>query len=285
MVAVARWGGGGPGGTGRPSDGRSMRVTLRGRQVRLPPRASGSDDDEHRSQRETAARPRGRLLRSSRPAERRATAPVSDRYDVALFRAPAERRSCSLLSRKRVRPLLVHHEIRRHHGGGHEPCRVLSEYSLGGITIGGGAANVDPLPMFIAMDPPRHDIQRKAVTPVVSPANLEILGPVIRERAGKILDLLPIGEPFDWVDKVSIELTTDACDPVRFSVRGATQLTPSDVVTAIPGHGIVDTFEQKMNELLGSRPASRGCGTKRSMRRSRRAISFRCSRTTRRRAR
>ncbi|HUN69704.1 MAG TPA: hypothetical protein VMU46_12950, partial [Burkholderiales bacterium] len=58
-----------------------------------------------------------------------------------------------------------------------------SEYTLGGITIGGGAANQDPLPMFIAMDPPKHDIQRKVVTPVVSPANLQYLAPIIRERA------------------------------------------------------------------------------------------------------
>ena len=62
--------------------------------------------------------------------------------------------------------------------------------------------------MFIAMDPPKHDAQRKVVTPVVSPANLEHLEPIIRERAGKILDSLPRGEDFDWVDKVSIELTT-----------------------------------------------------------------------------
>ncbi len=63
-------------------------------------------------------------------------------------------------------------------------------------------------PMFIAMDPPKHDAQRKVVTPVVSPANLEHLAPIIRERAGKILDSLPRGETFDWVDTVSIELTT-----------------------------------------------------------------------------
>ena len=63
-------------------------------------------------------------------------------------------------------------------------------------------------PMFIAMDPPKHDAQRKVVTPAVSPMNLEHLAPIIRERAGKILDSLPRGETFDWVDKVSIELTT-----------------------------------------------------------------------------
>jgi cytochrome P450 len=64
------------------------------------------------------------------------------------------------------------------------------------------------LPMFIAMDPPKHDAQRKVVTPAVSPMNLELLAPIIRERAGKILDSLPRGEEFDWVDTVSIELTT-----------------------------------------------------------------------------
>ncbi len=64
------------------------------------------------------------------------------------------------------------------------------------------------LPMFIAMDPPKHDAQRKVVTPVVAPGNLEYLAPIIRERAGKILDSLPVGEDFDWVDAVSIELTT-----------------------------------------------------------------------------
>ena len=64
------------------------------------------------------------------------------------------------------------------------------------------------LPMFIAMDPPKHDVQRKTVQPVVAPENLAMLEPIIRERAAKILDELPVGEEFDWVDKVSIELTT-----------------------------------------------------------------------------
>jgi cytochrome P450 len=64
------------------------------------------------------------------------------------------------------------------------------------------------MPMFIAMDPPRHDAQRKTISPIVSTANLHRLEPIIRERAGKILDELPIGEPFDWVDRVSIELTS-----------------------------------------------------------------------------
>ena len=126
-----------------------------------------------------------------------------------------------------------------------------SAFNHGGITIGGGAANTDPLPMFIAMDPPKHDIQRKVVTPVVNPANLQVLGPIIRERAGKILDELPIGVPFDWVDKVSIELTTMTLATLfDFPFEERRKLTRwSDVVTAAPGHGIVDTLEQKMMEL------------------------------------
>jgi len=61
---------------------------------------------------------------------------------------------------------------------------------------------------FIAMDPPQHDDQRKVVSPVVAPGNLANMAPVIRVCAGDILDSLPRNETFDWVDLVSIELTT-----------------------------------------------------------------------------
>ena len=64
-------------------------------------------------------------------------------------------------------------------------------------------------PMFIAMDQPKHDVQRKAVTPSVAPKNLNQLESLIRERTAKVLDSLPVGEPVDWVDNVSIELTTN----------------------------------------------------------------------------
>ncbi|MEY8263829.1 MAG: cytochrome P450 [Bermanella sp.] len=64
-----------------------------------------------------------------------------------------------------------------------------------------------PLEMFIAMDNPRHDEQRVAAQPVVAPRNLADMESLIRERVSAILDDLPVGETFDWVDKVSIELT------------------------------------------------------------------------------
>jgi cytochrome P450 len=63
-------------------------------------------------------------------------------------------------------------------------------------------------PNFISMDPPKHDAQRKTVQGVVAPMNLAKLEATIRERAATILDSLPVGERFNWVDLVSIELTT-----------------------------------------------------------------------------
>ncbi|MDB5450741.1 MAG: cytochrome, partial [Phenylobacterium sp.] len=74
--------------------------------------------------------------------------------------------------------------------------------SEGGITIAEQTQGDGPLPMFIAMDPPKHDVQRKTVSPAVSPTNLAVMEPLIRERAAAILDSLPIGEEFDWVDLV-----------------------------------------------------------------------------------
>jgi cytochrome P450 len=64
-----------------------------------------------------------------------------------------------------------------------------------------------PFQSFMQMDPPKHDSQRAAVQGVVAPQNLALLEPVIRGKAAKILDDLPLGESFDWVDRVSIELT------------------------------------------------------------------------------
>lgn len=64
------------------------------------------------------------------------------------------------------------------------------------------------LEMFIAMDPPRHDLQRQAVQGVVAPKNLKEMEGLIRERVRDVLDNLPVDEPFDWVERVSVELTS-----------------------------------------------------------------------------
>jgi cytochrome P450 len=126
-----------------------------------------------------------------------------------------------------------------------------SDSRFGGITI----RNFDEdfvLPMFIAMDPPKHDVQRKTVSPIVSPVNLAALEGTIRERVGLILDGLPIGETFDWVDRVSIELTTQMLATLfDFPWEERRKLTRwSDVSTAVPGGGIVESEEARRAELL-----------------------------------
>lgn len=111
------------------------------------------------------------------------------------------------------------------------------------------------LPMFIAMDPPRHEQQRKTIAPIVSGPNMAELGPLIRERAGKILDDLPIGEEFDWVDKVSIELTSmtlatlfdfPQADRRKLSRWSDVATSPPDSHLFQPGRGA----EQRKEELF-----------------------------------
>jgi cytochrome P450 len=82
-----------------------------------------------------------------------------------------------------------------------------SDALMGGVVL--RDAPVDyRRPSFISMDQPKHDEQRKVVSPVVAPMNLQRLSGTIRERTQRVLDGLPRGEAFDFVDRVSIELTT-----------------------------------------------------------------------------
>ncbi len=123
--------------------------------------------------------------------------------------------------------------------------------SEGGITIANQREEF-PLPMFIAMDPPKHDAQRKAVSPIVAPNNLAELEPVIRERVNLIFDELPVGEEFNWVDKVSIELTTQMLATLfDFPWEDRRKLTRwSDVATASEESGIIESEEARQAELM-----------------------------------
>lgn len=129
-----------------------------------------------------------------------------------------------------------------------------SEAKLGGIAIQDmhSVEGALELEMFIAMDPPKHDQQRKAVTPAVAPSNLLLLEPTIRERACQILDDLQIGEEFDWVDKVSVELTTMTLATLfDFPWEERRKLTRwSDVTTAAPETGIVESYDARREELI-----------------------------------
>ncbi|MEL0063476.1 MAG: cytochrome P450 [Gammaproteobacteria bacterium] len=100
---------------------------------------------------------------------------------------------------------------------------------------------------FISMDPPKHDVQRKVVSPVVAPSNLAELEPLIRERVCRILDNLPVGTPFNWVDRVSIELTTQMLATLfDFPFAERSKLTYwSDMATRVDV-----TREERQKELL-----------------------------------
>lgn len=106
-------------------------------------------------------------------------------------------------------------------------------------------------PMFIAMDPPKHDEQRKVVQGAVAPRNLKNLEDLIRQRVCTILDNLPVNKEFDWVSRVSIELTTQMLATLfDFPFEDRAKLTYwSDVATAIPGHGVINSYEER-GEIL-----------------------------------
>ncbi|MBZ4572772.1 cytochrome P450 [Mycobacterium avium] len=131
------------------------------------------------------------------------------------------------------------------------PKVFSSEAKSGGITIMDDNAAAS-LPMFIAMDPPKHDVQRKTVSPIVAPENLATMESVIRQRTADLLDGLPINEEFDWVHRVSIDLTTKMLATLfDFPWDDRAKLTRwSDVTTALPGGGIIDSEEQRMAELM-----------------------------------
>ena len=108
------------------------------------------------------------------------------------------------------------------------------------------------LPSFIAMDPPKHDEQRRIAQPVVAPANLKNLELIIRERVCKILDDLPVGSELDWVKHVSIELTTQMLATLfDFPFEDRHKLTYwSDMTTAIPGRGgVANTHEERWGAI------------------------------------
>jgi cytochrome P450 len=91
--------------------------------------------------------------------------------------------------------------------------RFSSDIMNGGIRLGGQPMDEPPdaifhLPMFIMQDQPKHTGQRKEVAPMFTGAHLATFEELIRSRTIEILDDLPDGESFNWVQEVSIELTS-----------------------------------------------------------------------------
>jgi cytochrome P450 len=96
------------------------------------------------------------------------------------------------------------------------PDIYSSSFEHGGITLIDENGLPEPIPddekvimpMFIAMDRPKHTEERRVIAPAFTPAEMERMSSDIRRRTGELLDNLPMGKSFDWVDTVSIELTT-----------------------------------------------------------------------------
>lgn len=119
------------------------------------------------------------------------------------------------------------------------------------IVIGDAPADFDT-PMFIAQDPPIHDVQRKAVQPAVAPQQLSDIEDLIRQRVNNILDTVPIGEPINWVEHVSKELTTQMLATLFDFPFEDRHLLPywSDVTTTSETVGIAVDMKHREAELM-----------------------------------
>ncbi len=116
---------------------------------------------------------------------------------------------------------------------------------------GGHFENEIKKPSFIVADPPFHTQQRSAVSPALAPANILKLEAGIRERAQATLDALPIGETFDWVETVAIELTTQLLAILfdfPFEERRKL-LFWSHVSVGSPGDGVVESWQHRSEVL------------------------------------
>lgn len=132
-----------------------------------------------------------------------------------------------------------------------------SDINNGGIRMGGRPVeNPDEqsmfhLPMFIMQDPPEHDEKRAVVAPSFTPKRLQELQGLIRERAGNILDNLPRNEEFNWVRKVSVELTGQMLATI-FGVPQEDRhklIHWSDTVENIGNPDVFETPEEGFQEL------------------------------------
>ena len=187
-----------------------------------------------------------------------------------LLRAAAPRGPGPLSQGRPARAVLVGHQVQRHHGGRHQPRGVLVGVQRWAASRSSDAPPQMRRPMFIAMDPPKHDEQRKTVSPIVAPANLATLEPTDprarrrdpRQPAAR-RDLRLGRQGLDRADHA------DAGDAVRLPVRGPPLLTCwSDVATGDPdGNGPVDSLgAARWPSWASAWPTSPGCGTSASTR-------------------
>lgn len=138
------------------------------------------------------------------------------------------------------------------------PKIFSSSWEHGGITLGIETNRARPeerrMPQFIAMDPPRHTGQRRTVAPAFGPSEVAAMKAEAQARTCALLDNLPVGEPFDWVQNVSIELTTGMLAKLfGFPWEQRSKLTAwSDAggdIDRIVGEGGWTWFNAQMDEM------------------------------------
>lgn len=140
--------------------------------------------------------------------------------------------------------------------------QVDTNHSVFSSASGIAIPDIDPEEMenaveinsFITMDPPDHDTHRATVAPSVAPTNLGNFEPLIRERVVDILEHLPVGEPFNWVKSVSVELTARMLSTLfDFPYADRHKLIYwSDITTNVPdltGNEDLD-LEKRREELM-----------------------------------
>ena len=158
----------------------------------------------------------------------------------------------------------IHYVVSKRHGGYWSVTRYedimtveldhanfSSDAHRGGISLS-ERPQEEVFPSFIAMDPPKHTAQRKAVRPGVAPVDMSAFERGIRANAAELLDGLPIGQEFDWVERVSVELTTRMLATLfDFPFHDRSLLTWwSDMATGDPdGNGPVKSWEMRLAEL------------------------------------
>ena len=132
------------------------------------------------------------------------------------------------------------------------------------------------------MDAPDHMPRRKAVGPALTQGNVvQGMAPLVRERAGQILDNLPIGKEFDWVDLVSKELTAMTLATLfdfPFEQRRNSPIGPT-CSPICPATDRVTSWQQKGEAIFECFGAFHELWNQRVNAAPPATISFRCSRT------
>ena len=105
---------------------------------------------------------------------------------------------------------------------------------------------------FITKDQPEHAPIRKSVQPIASPPALDGFRDLITQRTANVLDSIPEGETINWVDHVSIELTTQMLATLfDFPFEDRHLLTLwSDMTTATEGSDHFPGQEVRVQHLM-----------------------------------